>query len=211
MKLSLLLIPSSLSLLLGLTSAAIAQPGMGCLNPNQGGRTGYSNGPMQNCGSDAAQRFIVMMIPHHDGAIEMANLAITQSQRPEIKALARAIQTTQAQEIREMQTWYRQWYGAAVPDWDNAGMGYMGMGGMGMGCAGMMGMSGDLTALKTAPDFDRVFIEQMIPHHQMGVMMAQMVLMRSDRPEIQQLAQNIITAQNREIRQMQQWYRQWYP
>lgn len=206
MKLSLLLIPSSLSLLLGLTSAAIAQPGMGCLNPNQAGRTGYGSRPMQNRGSDAAQRFIVMMIPHHEGAIEMADLAITQSQRPEIKALARSIQTTQAQEIREMQTWYRQWYGAAVPNWNNAGIG-----GMGMGCAGMAGMSGDLTALKNAPDFDRVFIEQMIPHHQMGVMMAQMVLLRSDRPEIQQLAQNIITAQNREIRQMQQWYRQWYP
>lgn len=208
MKLSLLLIPSSLSLLLGLTSAAIAQPGMGCENPYQGGGSGYRNGPMQNCGSDAAQRFIVMMIPHHEGAIEMADLAIDQSQRPEIKALARSIQTTQAQEIREMQTWYRQWYGTAVPNWNNAGVG---MGGMGMGCAGMAGMSGDLTALKNAPDFDRLFIEQMIPHHQMGVMMAQMVQMRSDRPEIQQLAQDIITAQTREIRQMQQWYRQWYP
>ncbi|AZB72494.1 DUF305 domain-containing protein [Synechococcus elongatus] len=187
-------------------SSAIAQ-GMG--PPNNLGRPGWP-GRMGN----ADQHFIVMMIPHHEGAIAMADLAIKQSQRSEIRALARAIQTTQAQEIREMQTWYRQWYGIEVPDWGDRGMGgwrNSSMVGGGMGCGAMGGMTGDLNALNTAPDFDRAFIEAMIPHHQMGVRMAQMVLMRSDRPEIQQLAQAIITAQNREIRQMQQWYRQWYP
>lgn len=185
-----------------LPSTTIAQR-MG--SPQNPWRPGFP-GRMGN----ADQHFIVMMIPHHEGAIAMADLALTRSQRPEIQALARAIQTTQAQEIQQMQQWYRQWYGAAVPDWGNRSMGTV-TAGMGMGCAGMGGMSGDLTALSTAADFDRAFIEMMIPHHEMGVRMAQMVLLRSDRPEIQRLAQAIITAQNQEIRQMQQWYRQWYP
>ncbi|HEY9658217.1 MAG TPA: DUF305 domain-containing protein, partial [Allocoleopsis sp.] len=84
----------------------------------------------------------------------------------------------------------------------------------GMGCMGMNGMNGmmgDTTALENASDFDRAFIEEMIPHHQMGVMMAQMVLMRGDRPEIQALAQSIIDTQTAEINQMQQWYQAWYP
>ena len=59
-------------------------------------------------------------------------------------------------------------------------------------------------------DLDRHFIEQMIPHHQMGVMMARMVLARTDRPEIEELARSIITTQTDEIEQMRDWYRAWY-
>jgi uncharacterized protein (DUF305 family) len=73
----------------------------------------------------------------------------------------------------------------------------------------MMGMNMDLEALKSAPDFDREFIRQMIPHHQMAVMMARMVL-NSDRPEIRNLAESIIKSQTAEIAQMRQWYKAWY-
>ncbi|ABB57180.1 DUF305 domain-containing protein [Synechococcus elongatus] len=162
---------------------------------------------------NADQHFIVMMIPHHEGAIAMADLAISQAKHPELQALARAIQTSQTQEVRDMQTWYRRWYGSTVPDWDDRRVSSWrnsGMPSIGMGCAGRAGLATDLIALQAAPDFDRAFIEMMIPHHEMGVRMAQMVLLRSDRPEIQRLAQAIITDQNQEIRQMQQWYRQWY-
>ena len=58
-----------------------------------------------------------------------------------------------------------------------------GMMGGGMMGGGMMGGVTDLEALEAAPVFDREFIEQMIPHHQMGVMMAQMVSGASGRPE----------------------------
>lgn len=71
-------------------------------------------------------------------------------------------------------------------------------------------MGTDLYALQNAPDFDREFIQQMIPHHQMGVMMASMVLNSTQRPEIRKLAQSIITSQTAEINQMQQWYQNWY-
>jgi uncharacterized protein (DUF305 family) len=86
------------------------------------------------------------------------------------------------------------------------GQGMMGMG-QGMMCMGqgMMCMKTDLEALKKAPDFDKEFVRQMIPHHQMAVMMAQMASMRATRPEIRTLAQSIIKSENAEIVQMQGW------
>lgn len=187
------------------------------------------------------QHFIVMMIPHHEGAISMADLALNRATHPEIKELAKAIKSTQSQEIKQMQSWYQEWYSADVPQW-NPGMGMYGWNGnrspsqqgnwtagmgmhnrwgngqstaqsgwqSGMGCLGMRTMLGNTTALQNAPDFDRAFIEEMIPHHQMGVMMAQMVLASSNRPEIKKLAKTIIDTQTAEINEMQQWYQQWY-
>ena len=57
---------------------------------------------------------------------------------------------------------------------------------------------------------DSHFIEQMIPHHQMAVMMAQMLQQSTIRPEMKQLAKDIIEGQTREINSMRDWYRQWY-
>jgi uncharacterized protein (DUF305 family) len=72
-------------------------------------------------------------------------------------------------------------------------------------------MGTDLSALENATDFDREFIEQMIPHHQMGVMMATRLLNNRQRPELRNLAQSIITSQTAEIEPMEQWYQSWYP
>jgi uncharacterized protein (DUF305 family) len=157
------------------------------------------------------QRFIVMMIPHHQGAIAMAELASSRSRRPEIKALALRIIASQSREIEQMRQWYRQWYGGDVPAWNLAGghgMG-MGMGRGGMGF-GMPGMATSLDGLKTAPDFDRAFIEQMIPHHRMGVMMASHAQWNTQHPELRKLEEAMVRVQSEEIAQMEQWYRQWY-
>jgi uncharacterized protein (DUF305 family) len=150
------------------------------------------------------QQFIVMMIPHHDGAISMADLALTRARRPEIKALARSIKASQTQENAQMRTWYRNWFGGDVPSWTTGGA--MGMGGMGMG----MGMGTSLAALKNAADFDRAFIEQMIPHHRMGVMMASMAQTNSQHPQLRAMQQSMVKAQSQEIEQMTQWFQSWY-
>jgi len=167
------------------------------------------------------QRFIVMMIPHHDGAIAMADLALTRARHPELKALAQRIATSQRRENAQMRAWYRQWYGTEVPRWGpgtgtGTGMGRggwrggMGMGyGMGMGM-GMAGTEVSLAALRAAPDFDRAFIEQMIPHHRMGVMMASHALMGTDHPQLRTLQEAMVRVQSQEIRQMADWYRRWY-
>ena len=177
----------------------------------------------------ADRQFIVKMIPHHEGAIAMADLALSRARRPEIKALAQSIKASQTSENLQMRSWYRQWYGQEVPSWapgsswgwqNGRGMGGpmgmgggMGMGGMGMQGMGMhgMGMGGtSLAALRQAPDFDRAFIEQMIPHHQMGVMMASMAQTNSQHPQLRQLQQAMVRAQSDEIQRMEQWYRNWY-
>ena len=172
------------------------------------------------------RHFIEMMIPHHQGAVDMANLALSKAKHPEIKQLAEDIIKDQNQEIAQMKAWYKQWYATEVPAAAAHGMGmsaHSGTGtsqtrnrgmsmnaGMGMMGGGMMNMmSGDLEALKNAPDFDKAFIQQMIPHHKMAVMMAGMVV-DSDRPEMRNLAKSILQTQSDEIERMRQWYQTWY-
>ena len=198
-------------------------------NPDQSHHTRTkAPAPQRGMMTSLDQHFIEMMIPHHQGAIEMADLAISSAKRPEVKKLAEAIKQDQTREMQQMQTWYKQWYGKAVPATPMAGMGMTGMNqgtgqtpnsgtmgtGQGMTNMGMrrdmMGMEMDLEALKNAPDFDREFIRQMIPHHQMAVMMAQMVSNSSTHPEISTLAESITKSQSAEIQQMRQWYQTWY-
>jgi uncharacterized protein (DUF305 family) len=70
------------------------------------------------------------------------------------------------------------------------------------------GMSMDLGPADV--DYDLRFIDSMIFHHQGAVDMAEEVLTKSQRPEMQKLAQDIITAQKQEIEQMKQWRKTWY-
>jgi uncharacterized protein (DUF305 family) len=169
---------------------------------------GWGGMPMGQRSADA--HFIVMMIPHHQGAIAMSELALSRARRPEIKALAQRIIASQSREITQMRQWYRQWYGSDVPSWGiGTGAGYgMGMG-MGMGW-GMPGFGTSLDALRAAPDFDRAFIEQMIPHHRMGVMMASHAQWSTQHPELRQLEAAMVRVQSQEIEQMAQWYQRWY-
>ncbi|MBE9191541.1 DUF305 domain-containing protein [Gloeocapsopsis crepidinum LEGE 06123] len=148
--------------------------------------------------------FIEMMIPHHQEAVDMAELALTKAQRPEIRKLAESIKTEQTREIEQMRSWYKKWYGTEVPATSMTGMRMQGM------AMRSPMMSMDMESLRTASDFDREFIRQMIPHHRSAIMMARMVANRAERPEIRNLAQTIIQSQSAEINQMQQWYQTWY-
>ncbi len=153
--------------------------------------------------------FIEQMIPHHEDAITMAKLALTKAQHPEIKQLAEDIIESQSKEIDQMKNWYKDWFGSELPT-GNEVMQHHGMtGGSGMHM-GMMGNETDVTRLEQAADFDKAFIEEMIPHHQMAVMMASMLKNGTQRPEMKQLADDILTAQTREINQMRQWYDTWF-
>ncbi len=152
--------------------------------------------------------FIEQMIPHHEDAITMAELAQEKAQRPEIKELAVNIIASQGTEINQMKDWYKSWYGKDVPE----GSAVMNQHGMNMGNGmhmGMMGNDMDMTRLENAQDFDKVFIEDMIPHHQMAVMMANMLKSGTQRPEMKKLADDIVAAQTDEIEQMRQWYVDW--
>src|SRR3990167_6750879 len=74
----------------------------------------------------------------------------------------------------------------------------------------MMGMRGGNQGMMiSSTTIDAHFIEQMIPHHQMAVMMASMLKSSTNRDEMRKLADDIITAQTSEIDQMRQWYINW--
>lgn len=145
------------------------------------------------------RHFIEQMIPHHDDAILMAEIALKQAEHAEIKTLAENIRRTQSEENAKMRGWYKSWYGTDVPE-DS----------LSVGMGGMMGDATDIKTLENAKPFDKEFIEQMIPHHQMAIMMATMLLQGTDREEMKTLAQAIIDAQSREIDQMRSWYISWY-
>jgi len=151
--------------------------------------------------------FIEQMIPHHEDAITMANIALEKATHPEIKTLAKDIVKAQSDEIIKMKGWYKDWFGTDVPD-SSPVMGMHGMGQDGMHM-GMMGNQTDITILEQAPHFDKVFIEEMIPHHQMAVMMAGMLKSTTSRDEMKKLADNIISAQTKEINEMREWYKTW--
>jgi len=58
--------------------------------------------------------------------------------------------------------------------------------------------------------YDKRFIDMMIPHHQGAITMAKDALQKSQHPEIKKMAQNIIDSQQKEIKQFQAWRQNWY-
>ena len=77
-------------------------------------------------------------------------------------------------------------------------------------------MSGTMTSMtaslegKTGDEFDRAFIEEMIVHHEGAVAMAQLALEKANHAEIKTMANDIISAQTREIETMRDWLQSWY-
>ncbi|MBD0267841.1 MAG: DUF305 domain-containing protein [Cyanobacteria bacterium Co-bin8] len=158
--------------------------------------------------ADYDLRFIDAMIPHHEGAVEMARAVLENSQRPELKELATEIIDAQAQEISQMQQWRQSWYPqvANTPMAWHASAKHM----MPMSPEQVSAMRMNMNLGEADTEFDLRFINAMIPHHEGAVVMAQDALQKSERPEIQALAQEIIASQQAEIEQMQQWQQAWY-
>ncbi len=173
-------------------------------------RGGMSHSGMELGTADADYdlRFIDGMMPHHAGALTMAQSVQQNSQRPELKKLAESIISGQTQEIAMMQQWRKTWYPkqAATPMAWHAGMQHM----MPMTPEQIKAMRMDIDLGKADADFDRRFLDAMIPHHEGAVVMAQDALGKSKRPEIQKMAKEIIAAQQQEIDQMKQWQKDWY-
>jgi uncharacterized protein (DUF305 family) len=142
--------------------------------------------------------FAQSMIPHHQQAIEMAELIKGRATRPELVKLVGDITTTQGDEITRMRGWLRSWGKPEGMDHDQMAM------------PGMMGQAemDELMGLKGAR-FDLAFIDMMTRHHQGAIQMANTELKKGALPEVKQLAQQIITAQQREVDQFAAWKRSW--
>lgn len=135
--------------------------------------------------------FAEMMIPHHEQAIEMSDLALKNSANERVKLIATKIKAAQGPEIEKMQGWITT----------------SGMGGMhGSGSHSMSGMLSDsqMAALRQAkgPAFDRLFLAGMIEHHQGAIDMAQSAT-GSSNAEVADLANWIISTQYNEIQEME--------
>jgi uncharacterized protein (DUF305 family) len=173
-----------------------------------------ADGAVPGTGQDSFDAdFIRMMVPHHEGALDMARIAQERSQRPEIQQMANDILATQQQEIDQMRTWLMDWYGRDdIPPMSQMPM-LEGMPDMGHGHGSApMDMQAEVDALRAAPEpFDLAFINAMIEHHQSAIDAAQAAQSRAQREEIRQLAEAVIAAQQAEIDQMRAWQQEWYP
>jgi uncharacterized protein (DUF305 family) len=130
--------------------------------------------------------FAQMMIPHHQQAIVMSDLALKTSTNPDVLELAQQIKAAQAPEIEQMKGWLRA-----------AGTSLMGAHGMAMD--GMLSDS-EIATLKgsTGSTFDKLFLQGMIGHHEGALTMVSMIR-NSENAEARKLAQDIQLSQSAEI------------
>jgi uncharacterized protein (DUF305 family) len=137
--------------------------------------------------------FLAMMIPHHEQAVEMSQLAATNGASPEVQKLADTIASAQGPEIGQMQGLL-----------EAAGA----LGELGKHTGHMDGLLSEeqMAELKAAQgaDFDRLYLEGMIMHHEGAVAMAQNVIDSGGNAAVVALAKQIIAAQTDEISQMKQ-------
>jgi uncharacterized protein (DUF305 family) len=179
-----------------------------------------SSMPMMS-GVDFDLMFLDMMIPHHESAVVMAQIALERAEHQEIRALAESIIAAQTAEIAQMQAWRDAWYpgAAALPmDQLNTAMselmrGMMDQSALGPGglMAGMDMAAATVQLCTTQEPFDLVFMTAMIPHHQSAIAMANVGLEHSTHAELKDLELGIINAQQAEIDQMRGWIAAWYP
>lgn len=153
-------------------------------------------------GAEYDRMFLASMIAHHQGAVDMAQLAIQQARHAELKAMAQDIITAQTAEIAQLQTWQKEWGHPSSSGEHMADHSAMGM---------MDDMDGMTEQLKNASgdDFDKKFLDLMIMHHQSAIDMSKPAATNAQHDQVKALAQNIITAQTKEIDHMRAWQKAW--
>ena len=193
---------TALSLSFGLAACGDDSDG----GTNASGEQTASNGDVFN---DADVTFATDMIPHHAQAIEMVTLTDTRTLDPEVKQLAESIRDAQAPEVETMVDWLTAW-GEEIPetsiDHSNAGhdMGDM----PSMETSDMPGMmsADEMEALANASDaeFQDMWLEMMMEHHQGAIEMARTEQAEGMYPDALSLAESIETSQQAEIEQIKQ-------
>ena len=169
-----------------------------------------SGAPAPSMAATFDQAFIDMMVPHHESAVAMAEIALERAEHPEIKQLAGEIVAAQESEIEQLRAWRADWFGSDQTPGMEAMPMLPGMEMEGHDMGGTMDMTADVEALREAEPFDKAFIEAMIPHHESAIAAAKLAQAQAEQPEVIELAAEIIAAQEREIAQMQEWLEAWY-
>ena len=135
--------------------------------------------------------FAEMMIPHHQQAVDMSDLALATSKNAKVLDLAKRIKDAQSAEIVQMQSWLGT-------DQSNQMMN----GDMGHFMGGMMS-DADMAALKssTGATFDKLFLEGMIIHHEGALHMVTMIN-ETNNQEVNSFGLNVVKVQTAEIAEM---------
>ncbi|MDD1478521.1 DUF305 domain-containing protein [Arthrobacter sp. H16F315] len=169
-------------------SSASSMPGMG-----QGPGMMSSSAPAAAAEhNDADTMFTQGMIPHHEQAVEMSEMMLQKKDVPaSVTDLATRIKAAQAPEIETMTGWLKIWNESTTM-------------GAGHTMDGMMG-DDDLKQLESAQGTAaaKLFLTQMVAHHQGAIMMAQTEMSQGKNADAIKLSKNIVTAQQAEIKEMQ--------
>ncbi len=141
---------------------------------------------------DNEYEYLVHMIPHHQEAVDNAEILRDNTDREEMRDFAERIIQTQSEEIELMQSYLDEWYPNEAHE------------------VAYDPMMGDYDNI-TGEELDEAFLEDMIPHHMEAVMMSQQLLMRglAEHEEVAVLADNIRDNQLEEIDQMDEWLSDW--
>ena len=173
--------------------AACGEEGTANQAPKQAGPQ-----PPKVTGNRIDRAFVTEMVPHHQSAVEMGELAQRHGERLQIKQLAQDIIAAQNAEIERMRGLDQRLADAGVAK-RSLGM-----------TAHEMGTHMDPGALRRTEPFDRAFLDMMIPHHEGAIRMAKIQLERGRNRTVKRLAAAIVDAQTKEIALMHQWRIQWF-
>ena len=182
--------------------------GLGACSSDHSGMSGMSSSTTIAIPADANYNatdvgFAQGMIPHHAQAIEMADLALTNTTNPDVLVLANQIKAAQSPEIEKLSGWLGDW-GQTVPSTASGSMDHDMSGTPGMMMDGMMSQA-DMDRLETSTgtEFDRLWLELMIQHHEGAVKMSKSEVSGGKNPDAIALAEAIISGQQAEITAME--------
>lgn len=161
------------------------------------GSSGMSSSPAPAASANNAAdtMFAQMMIPHHVQAVAMSDIMLTKEGLPTaVTDLATKIKTAQGPEIEKMTGWLESWGQPTDIPTDMPSTHSM---------SGMMGDE-DMTKLEAAQGTEsaKLFLTQMIAHHDGAVMMARTETTEGKYAEAVALSKDIVSSQETEIQDM---------
>ncbi|ALV42320.1 DUF305 domain-containing protein [Pseudarthrobacter sulfonivorans] len=182
--------------LAGCSTGSTGSDGSSMPNMTHGGSGMHSSSaPAAAEFNEADAVFAQLMIRHHAQAVEMSDLMLEKEGIPAtVTDLATRIKAAQGPEIEKMTAWLKSWNQPTEMPSGMAG---------GHSMSGMMGQE-DMTALRAGQGTEaaKLFLTQMIAHHEGAVTMAKTESTDGKYPEAVQLAKDIVTAQETEIQEM---------
>ena len=160
-----------------------------------GGMTSMHSAEAMGTGRSADVMFSQQMIPHHQQAVAMSELALDPARgaSPAVQSLARRIKAAQAREITLMTGWLQQWDASPAGEADHEMEGGMGM---------LSKQQLDALSKAHGEAFDALWLAGMIGHHDGALLMASHIRAATTSAAVSDLADAIATSQTRELAEM---------